>query len=186
MGYDNRLAGAIEMKKCLICDTEIQRHKDKRRDKRLCCSGNCKMKNWRRHNPERNKQNTAKWIATHQERYKDYKRKSDRKYYLNNKEKVQESQRVWRENNREKWNFNGQRYKARKKGAQGNHTFQDWTSLREKNQFCCLVCDRREPEIKLTEDHVIPLSRGGTDYIWNIQPLCRKCNSKKHNKILFL
>ena len=28
-------------------------------------------------------------------------------------------------------------------------------------------------------DHVVPLTRGGTDDIGNIQPLCGACNRKK-------
>jgi len=31
----------------------------------------------------------------------------------------------------------------------------------------------------MTIDHVVPLSKGGTNYIWNLQPLCRSCNSKR-------
>lgn len=36
----------------------------------------------------------------------------------------------------------------------------------------------------LTPDHVVPLSRGGTNYIDNIQPLCGPCNSQKHAKTI--
>ena len=70
------------------------------------------------------------------------------------------------------------RYYARKKNAEGSHTFQEWEDLKIKYDNKCAICK----ELKfLTKDHIQPLSKGGSDYIKNIQPLCKNCNSKKHN-----
>lgn len=66
-----------------------------------------------------------------------------------------------------------------------NHTFQQWQELKQLYRYTCPRCNRSEPEIKLTEDHIIPLARGGDDYIGNIQPLCRVCNGQKHLKLIY-
>jgi 5-methylcytosine-specific restriction endonuclease McrA len=70
-----------------------------------------------------------------------------------------------------------------KRRAEGEHSNAEWEELKRKNNYCCVGCKRREPEIKLTEDHIFPLSRGGDNSLKNIQPLCKSCNSKKHTKI---
>lgn len=87
-------------------------------------------------------------------------------------------------NGLEKKRFTNQRYKVRKKGAEGSHTFEQWEVLKAYYGYMCLCCKRIEPEIKLTEDHIIPLSKGGSDNISNIQPLCQYCNTKKYTKTI--
>lgn len=71
--------------------------------------------------------------------------------------------------------------RARK--AIGHHALGEWETLKVQYGFSCPACGKVEPEIKLTEDHIIPLMRGGSNYIENIQPLCGRCNSKKGTKI---
>ena len=51
-----------------------------------------------------------------------------------------------------------------------------------KNQ--CQICFRTEPEVKITIDHIIPVSKGGTNHIDNLQPLCMTCNQRKSAKIV--
>ena len=41
------------------------------------------------------------------------------------------------------------------------------------------ICDRCGATNKLTIDHIIPLARGGTNDLENLQVLCQSCNSSK-------
>lgn len=70
---------------------------------------------------------------------------------------------------------------AREKNAIGSHTLKQWKELKESYGNMCAFC---KADKKLTKDHIIPLTKGGSNYIENIQPLCRNCNSKKNNKII--
>ena len=75
---------------------------------------------------------------------------------------------------------------SRKKENGGSHTWNEWQTLKAQYNFTCPSCKLQEPftnqRIKLlTEDHIIPIIKGGS---YNIQPLCMQCNLKKHIKII--
>jgi len=61
----------------------------------------------------------------------------------------------------------------------GLHSNGEWETLKAQYDWTCPSCNKKEPEVVLTRDHVIPVSRGGSDNIENIQPLCKSCNSRK-------
>jgi len=91
--------------------------------------------------------------------------------------------KLWSKRNKDKILMKVRKRRALKKGAEGSHTLGDWQTLKAQYNWVCPSCKKSEPEIKLTEDHIIPLSKGGSDNIENIQPLCLSCNSRKHVRI---
>jgi len=65
----------------------------------------------------------------------------------------------------------------------GFTTFGEWENLKAQYNWTCPICKRKEPIIKLTMDHIIPLSKGGSSNVENIQPLCKSCNCRKGNRL---
>ena len=77
---------------------------------------------------------------------------------------------------------------AKRRSAEGSYTGIEWTLCLEKFNYCCLRCSKNQSMLdrSLEPDHVIPLSKGGSNWITNIQPLCHDCNgmSGKGTKII--
>lgn len=76
--------------------------------------------------------------------------------------------------------MHARRRRARLRLTPGAHSEAEWQALKARYGHRCLCCGRREPEVTLTRDHVIPLGLpGASDSIHNIQPLCGPCNAQK-------
>lgn len=68
--------------------------------------------------------------------------------------------------------------KAREYGATGSYTLAEVVRLWLVFDKCCAYCE--QPTNGLPDpDHVTPLSRGGSNSITNILPVCASCNSDK-------
>ncbi len=63
----------------------------------------------------------------------------------------------------------------------GSYTVSEWTQLLDYFGHQCLCCGSDQ---RISADHVIPLSCGGSNDLDNIQPLCVKCNASKGKKII--
>lgn len=199
----------VTHKKCSTCNewkltSEFNKHKTSkgglRPECRSCMSKKARiyreanlekererLRNYRENNKEKERESRRKA----RERNIDKVRESDRKYRALNLEKVRETVRKWRENNIEKarernrkWQKDNadkakailHRYRTQKAGNGGSFTEKEWQALCMKYDYRCLHCGEQK---KLTADHVIPVAKGGTSNIENIQPLCGSCNSSK-------
>lgn len=163
-GTKKKIGDALRRSIVFSCDYCGKESMDKpssfRRKKRHFCCRECYSK-YRKERMHFTEQNSYKGIRSEG----DSKQIYHRNYCNSHKENIA--------------HLKARRY-AREKGAIGSHTLEEWDALKDSYGNVCAYCGKSK---KLTKDHIIPLSKGGTDYIENIQPLCRNCNSKKHNHI---
>lgn len=99
-----------------------------------------------------------------------------RQRYAENPEPAREQARAWRRANPDKRKVQHHRRRAHKVASGGSYTTVEWRALCDWFGDVCLACGERSD---LTVDHVIPISRGGSNAIDNLQPLCLSCNSSK-------
>lgn len=71
------------------------------------------------------------------------------------------------------------RYSAMRRANGGDYALEDWETLCALAGGRCLASGK---ETALTVDHVLPVSKGGSSYLTNLQPLCGSCNSSKKER----
>jgi 5-methylcytosine-specific restriction endonuclease McrA len=114
--------------------------------------------------------------------HKDSISAKKKKYHEANKKRRSEYMKGYYQGHKREAYIRLRNYQLRKRGAGGSHTLEEWLDLIEKYRHCCIYCGNRFE--KLERDHIIPISKGGTDYITNIVPCCRVCNAKKGDRII--
>lgn len=172
MGYSGirKISTSSKVKKiCLICKKEFFVYKSEENNTNKFCSRDCKIQNQKgkypSHLPSRkglpSPRKGVKLSDAQKQKMSDVKKGKKPNNYIDGKSR-----------------------RMRLYSADGSHTFGEWEIIKAQYNFTCPCCMKRELEIKLTKDHIIPLSKGGSDNIENIQPLCVSCNSKKATKTI--
>jgi 5-methylcytosine-specific restriction endonuclease McrA len=146
------------------------------------------------------KRNAEKLIKYSKQWYhanKEYAHQRDHKYYTSHRDIILKKKLSYRKDNRQKdadaskkyrkehpetVRALGQKRRANEAQVSGSHTGEEWLELKIAYGYTCPSCLKKEPEILLTVDHVIPISKNGSNNIDNIQPLCKSCNSSKGTK----
>ena len=100
------------------------------------------------------------------------------KWRSTNLEKAREASRNWNRNNKDKKNALTRARKALLYKAVGNSSIDQIEARMAYYGFLCAYC--RGPFEQV--DHVIPVSRGGSNWASNLVPSCAACNQQKNNR----
>lgn len=121
---------------------------------------------------------------------------SSKKWKLANRDRVRTNERAWRDRTREHQRALGrQRYASnpikyrvkslKRRSAQGTHTPADVLNCFNQQDGQCYWCSTVVGDVYHV-DHVMPLSRGGTNDPHNLVISCPNCNLSKFNKLPYI
>ena len=144
------------------------------------------------HDPEYHKKRHRAYNAANKE-----KRRASRKvYYEANRDALAKRNRLWRETHKEyerirhrAWALafpdmcraHEARRRALKRGVLATLTALQWKAIKVAYKYRCAYCGVKPK--KLTQDHVIPLARGGHHTASNVVPACLPCNLQKGDRL---
>lgn len=154
--------------RCVVCRLENnkvlpQKWHKKNRDKHRA---SCKKRY------EENKEEYARAVKEYRNRDREKFRASKRDYYARNAERL----RAW---------FNSRHTRIRRAGK-GSYTAKDVADIRNTQKGRCVYCRCLLANSGEHIDHIVAVSRGGTNDKSNIQLLCPSCNMSKGAKDAFI
>lgn len=140
------------------------------------------------------------WVATHRERVSA----TDKARYAADPERVNAANRAWREANPERVHMRARAYakdwvvanperaytnrrkqnarrRARIANVLATLTAAEWEAILDAAGRACIYCGSQE---HITQDHLIPISRGGDHTTENVAPACLPCNQSKGAKVV--
>jgi 5-methylcytosine-specific restriction endonuclease McrA len=144
---------------------------------------------WQKNNPDKVKESRQKSWENHREERNTKRRKRpidwqpmtkaeiSQRYYQRHRDEVRERSKTWNIDPI-KVKIKKYRRRAREYNAQGYATAEQIKSRIKMFGGKCWICGKDYQEI----DHVIALSRGGSNWPANLRPICKSCNSGKQGR----
>lgn len=142
-----------------------------------------KSSQWAKANPERRAAYMKEYWGANREkllaqgREKNARRRADPDIVA----RERETSRLWKEANPEKRRSYVRNRRALKRAAEGTHTDKDIQDIWGRQKGLCAYCGLSLQETGHHVDHIVPLSKGGSNWPSNLQCLCPDCNLRKWN-----
>lgn len=180
--YLRNLQG-IEFKTCTDCGKDLPltlEYFGRRSDSKDGFKHRCKQcdSNYKQEHKENIKKLGRKYWNAH----KDRLNKNKKIYRKNNIEKIKEQDKKYRLKHPESRKIQSQLRRARENHVAATLTSNEWNEIKEYFNNKCAYCGT---ETNLTQDHFVPVSKGGAYTKENIVPACISCNCSKNNKDFF-
>ncbi len=182
-------------KKCKECEKSIKRDEYKGRQEKAIATVHA----YREANRDKIKARAREKYKNNVE-YRESQLCYQHEYRMQNKRKTLEYATEYRRTNKDSINLKRSEYaktdagkvldrrhdcrrRAARKSAtvNGQHSHGEWLEVLKRFNHQCAICGSTE---QITQDHIIPITKGGNDSKDNLQPLCRRCNSAKRAQTL--
>lgn len=119
---------------------------------------------------------------SYNEKHRSKKHEYDIKYYAKNSARKRELVRQYQIKHPVAVRAYANARRAKKLAAEGRYTAEDVQRIYKAQKGKCYYCGAKVGR-KYEVDHVVPLSRGGTNWPDNLVIACPSCNSSKNNKL---
>ena len=137
---------------------------------------NARQRERRKVTQERDKEWRIAWNKKNPER----QIAASARFYAKNAEVRRAKSLEWHYANPEKASAQRSRRRARKLSAEGTHTAEDIQRIGDAQKWKCHWCGKPTKR-KYHVDHIVPLSKGGSNWPSNLAITCGYCNLSKHD-----